>query len=256
MHTDHQPVISVNGNYLQSPGYASGMGYAFHNQKFFEGTYTITAKNSIDSYKLIRVYDYDGNIIEGTHWQTTNGWTYNSYYRAWWVKGVDSATLTFPNNIGYWKLGLVWTATPEGTLVQYYDIQVEKGSTATAYEPFVGASDSYNATANTISRNIKEKVLTGQESVGLQSGVFYITVGDNTTSAPLSNVYSGSSATYTELGDREVGTVGESNNAIWIRDDRFTTVQEFKNYLQSLYSAGDPVIIWYALTTPITETIN
>lgn len=46
------------------------------------------------------------------------------------------------------------------------------------------------------------------------------------------------------------------NNYFYIRDDNYTTVEDFKTYLAAQYAAGTPVTVWYILATPETAIVN
>ena len=43
---------------------------------------------------------------------------------------------------------------------------------------------------------------------------------------------------------------------IYIRDNNYSTVEDFKTYLQQQYAVGTPVTIWYVLATEETAVIN
>ena len=45
-------------------------------------------------------------------------------------------------------------------------------------------------------------------------------------------------------------------STLLIKDTRFSTREEFAEYLQQQYSSGTPVTIWYVLANPVTETVT
>lgn len=68
----------------------------------------------------------------------------------------------------------------------------------------------------------------------------------------INNVSGGS-----EVGDGECGFYRLSGvQRLYIRDNNYTTVVTFKQYLAEQYAAGTPVTVWYVLATPTTESIE
>lgn len=47
-----------------------------------------------------------------------------------------------------------------------------------------------------------------------------------------------------------------AGTVVFIKDDNYTTVDDFKAYIQQQYVAGTPVTVWYVLATPTTEIVN
>ena len=48
----------------------------------------------------------------------------------------------------------------------------------------------------------------------------------------------------------------ESAQRLYISDNNYTTVEDFKAYLAQQYAAGTPVCVWYVLATPTTGIVN
>ena len=160
-------------------------------------------------------------------------------------------------------------------------IQLEKGSTATPYEPYhetittpiyldsplykIGDyADRLSKTEEV--RVVKELVLTGKEDIfygdaytrfrvniadfetfGVRATPFYmshyIVVSDGRPlpDVPDNAAYSGSSS---------------DNHCIFIKTTNYTTVADFKSYLAAQYAAGTPVKVYYVLATPETKTVE
>ena len=58
-----------------------------------------------------------------------------------------------------------------------------------------------------------------------------------------------------EDGDIVAGISGTDRKTIYIRDDRYTTINDFRAYLAERYAAGDPVIVEYKLAEATEEDI-
>ena len=43
---------------------------------------------------------------------------------------------------------------------------------------------------------------------------------------------------------------------VYIRDSSYSTIADFKSYLQQQYAAGTPVTVWYVLATSTTGIVN
>lgn len=105
----------------------SARSHVMFEQIFPAGTYTIQAQNSgaVGKGVLLSTTEFDGS-------------SYNSYYDAY-RKAISSSdntltfTLTAPSQIGLVLPNITNESGNPGTL---YNIQLESGSTATAYEPY------------------------------------------------------------------------------------------------------------------------
>lgn len=101
------------------------------------GTYTfssvISGTDSPNYRYMVRPYNSNHQIITDL---TINNWTYNQWYKAYIPNSsAQVRTFTIPNTVSYWQYGLAFLGTT-GETVTYSNIQLEKGSTATTYEPY------------------------------------------------------------------------------------------------------------------------
>ena len=183
-------------------------------------------------------------------------------------------TVTIPDGIAYMRVSCY--------VDNKYKFQIEKGSTATAYEPYTEQTATLPYTLNAIPvtsggnvtidgqqyiadyvdvergklvRWISSVELTGTESWSYTDA----SIANNRrfgTSFPMCKVYVGISKALINVGTKIIG----SDNAFslygnWI-DVRYTacdSVDAFKSFLVQRKTDGDPIKIFYALTTP-TET--
>lgn len=116
---------------------SSGAASFIYNTKlrFASGTYTFSSTNSMSTFRyLIRAYDTSGNIL--TTANLINNWIYNSYYNGYFAQ-TNNSTATIPETVAYWQAGLVFVGEGKvGETATYSNVQIEKGSTATPYEPY------------------------------------------------------------------------------------------------------------------------
>lgn len=136
----------------------------------------------------------------------------------------------------------------------------------------LGANDFVNYVDQKIYTNVSTLTVTGNEEEWSYYGnfgghqLFFFNVSDPSFLDDFKYLYCNK---YTPTDDVSVTTVGGSKNQIiryqrygekwniriiYIADDRFTSLQSFKSHLQTLYSAGDPLIISYqTATTDVTD---
>lgn len=108
--------------------------------RYLSGEYAISYESSDSKRVLLRLYDENGNIMTTCPNLKSAGFTFNSYYSGFYRDFTDGV-VNIPQEVAYWNLGFVLLATetaPAGTTVEISNIQVELGSTATAYEPYNG----------------------------------------------------------------------------------------------------------------------
>ena len=127
-------------------------------------------------------------------------------------------------------------------------------------------ADSYDATTGKITRRVGMKVLDGTESWGRGSYTggyrFYLAICDMVKDVLAYNMSSQYQAVLYQTPEANIdysafiaGVTGTCYG-IFIRNDDYTTVQNFKNYLAQQYAAGTPVAVYYPLATETTENWN
>lgn len=137
--------LTVSDGVVSLPAVSSGNGMALNKNRIFTNgeTFTIHANHTTptgdvpaNQYRYI-IKPYKNNTVIKDI--TIDGWTYNQYYNAYWASGT-SKSFTLPKdtvNSFEWGLGfLAYGDISAGTVLTYSNIQIEKGSTATDYEPF------------------------------------------------------------------------------------------------------------------------
>ena len=150
-----------------------------------------------------------------------------------------------------------------------FGIQLEKGDTATPYEPYTGqtitlpaleplygdgtVNDEYDAVSGVEIRRWKQVVFDGTESMRCEAhgnGQRYVSIdldaAANKSVMPISTHYTSSAWT-------------QDNNKVYIpnpvvmviTDSRFTTLQAARDILAAQYAAGTPVTVVYQLAEPV-----
>jgi hypothetical protein len=217
-------------------------------------TYTISCSNPTSNHKCaISCYVDNG---DGTYTPTTQIET----------PAALPFNFTTNSNVVY---GII-LYSPNNTSITYSDIQLEQGSTATDYEPYF---DGGTATAEmllkvgdyqdvqsiidgVVTRNVGVKVLDGTESFTVNAynvgaSVFMTQI---TNSTPLLCSHFSYSASWRTLQNNYFSARSVASQ-VYFRDDRFTTVNDFKAWLAAQYAAGTPVIVVYPLADPTTESV-
>ena len=151
-------------------------------------------------------------------------------------------------------------------------VMVNIGSTALPYEPYGYKIPILCGNTTTpvylgevqSERKIYEFVLTGNESFNTTTGGYYLAdLPVNYLRAQEQNLaicshYPTYEQVQTMSGVPE-GYVSFSYDTLprlYFKTSDYSTLTDFKTYLQQQYSAGTPVCVWYVLATPQTTTLN
>lgn len=218
-------------------------------------TFTIVVRNTT-STNVRAAANINGTVINGNNLSAA---------------GTTTVTFTVSSVNDYLYLGY---GGGGGNQITISDIMLNSGSTALPYEPFGykipiscgGETTSvYLGQVSTV-RKIRKLVLTGTEAFEKDStrSVFYLNnFGDDAVRT--ADVVTSASTHYLAIGNVS-GVANMLNNCItfrtaskrlYIRDDAITTdADAFKSYLAEQYAAGNPVTVWYVLSTPETATVN
>lgn len=137
--------LTVSDGVVSLPAVSNGGGMAINKNRVFTNgeTFIIHANHTSpigdipeNRYRYILKPYKNNTVVKDI---TITGWTYNQYYNAYWSSGT-SKSFTLPKdtvNSFEWGLGfLAYGDISAGTLLTYSNIQIEKGSTATTYEPY------------------------------------------------------------------------------------------------------------------------
>lgn len=152
----------------------------------------------------------------------------------------------------------------------YSSIMLNLGSTTLPYEPY-GWAEKITCAEQTVPvylgqtqtvRRIKKLVLTGDETFGYANSCFTYTFDGKPTSVQptktviFSNAYKGVKPMYRDRLINYQCCITINFNQIAIRDNNYTTTDDFKSFLADQYAAGTPVVVWYVLAEPETGIVN
>ena len=101
------------------------------------GTYLLQQKSSNNmSRHLVYAYDSSNNLLTNSN-ISISGWNYNSYYNGWY-NSRQNITVTIPQQVSYWRYGMVFAGSSSivGQRETKTNVQIERGSTVTEYEPY------------------------------------------------------------------------------------------------------------------------
>lgn len=178
----------------------------------------------------------------------------------------NNQTVTVPSGAAYMRV-----------LVRdnFLDIlQVERGSTATAYAPYYDGGtataemllkvgdyqDQQEIIDGVVTRRVGVYVLDGTETCVMSSGMFRANVSLPVEKQPgwqTRRLCTHGICTSASTRNRNIEVDG---NAIWfgggiVSDMGWTTSDDGKQWLAEQYAAGTPVIVIYPLATPTTESV-
>lgn len=171
---------------------------------------------------------------------------------------------TYPNTA---FIDICFRCPPADGKVEYSNIMLNLGSQPLPYEPF-GVKIPISSAGQTTpvylgevptTRKIKKLVLTGEETMT------HDTIGGNSRFT-IENTYttvdyrlgicSHYNYAYANNNNTIYHTSTNSAKTLFILDNNYTTVSQYKSYLAAQYAAGTPVTVWYVLATEETAVVN
>lgn len=187
--------------------------------------------------------------------------------------GIRDRELTTDNS-GYLYFRVNRGATRElyEEMLANTEVQLERGSAATDYEPYrepqtvsvadlfaVGNyKDTQGVISGTITRQVGVKVLDGTEGFSLYQSSCWAA---NVLNDPKKVSGNGQSiCSHYAWTDSSIPSMADSSfllngtERLCIKDSRFETAAQFKAYLADQYAQGTPVIVLYPLAEEITES--
>lgn len=165
------------------------------------------------------------------------------------------------------------------------DFQLELGTESTPYEPYhepvttniylneplrkIGDyADVLDYNQNTIKRKIGKLIFTGDEAIRsthLDRNLFMLDMKGYLRKEEITSLNSHyqtqkNVTDYKLVADMRctfyANSANLSSSVAYIRDSRFSTIDNFKAYLKEQYDAGTPVTVYYALAESRTETLT
>lgn len=178
--------------------------------------------------------------------------------------------------LGYFANGAFLTDTAGGTVTSLgYDTshlvprvvgapETLSVDTQTATVPNLYAVGDYrdevDVVSGTVTRRVGCHIFDGTEAFTLSGGAFRTVALDDkaANTRVVCSHFDGDvvpTMAVSSMPDLSVKGYGP-NEAIFFKYSAITTVADFKSYLAAQYAAGTPVIVWYPLTTPTTESLT
>lgn len=221
-------------------------------------TYTISA--TIEGYtpgasKGVFLYQYNSDASEwdSSGWKDANGYTFTT--------GETTA-----------KIRAVFAKAGSGSTTpdMVSNLQVEEGSTATAYEPYVTPQtasvvdllgvgdykDAHDIISGSIERNVGVILYDGSEDESwsrLGTNAFAVTNSIKKVGkyAMLCSHYVYTAATSANCSSGEFGCSSGTPRTVYFKNELYDTVDDWRAAL-----AADPIIVVYPLATPTTEHVT
>ena len=233
------------------------------------GTATSTSKYSLTGTVLLQ--NYVGCVLSGGYSQGTS----STYWVGLNASGVGDSgsglyiTQKHVNNheTDNFVIRIASGYTANNLIIKP---QIEKGTTATEYEPYSAVEDTFDINTQTLTRNVGKYEFTGSEAGWDEynkesEGVSFVynalvdkEIGYKTSICSHFKNYDGA------WGSKHIDTTGlysDHNKYVYQyfrapngRSD-IDSLDEWKVWLAEQYANGTPVTVWFQLATPTTETI-
>ena len=251
------------------------------------------------SYKLVqgsprvgfRIYSNNKELINDSS-ITINNFYYNTYYKGYFTTFAN-AKFTVPSNVKYIKVFFVGAANEKKTDNIYENVQVEKGSAATSYEPYgykvpitvsngtetkttniylkeplrkVGEyADYLDLTNKKVVRNVKEiEILTLNKNDAAVDGHLYYYEKKKLNNLKIDSVVLSNYFKYNTKISNEFGVLSNQYGALYFsgkniveKDNSELSDSSLMNtWLTEKSNSGNPVLVDYILETPTEESID
>jgi hypothetical protein len=211
--------------------------------------------SNLTTSNTIGVLYTDGTIAQLPNYINDGDWHKRTFTTAH-GKTVKSICCYYTNGYVYIDINtfmVVEGSTAPSSYIPYgYKLPITLGSTTTNI--YLGEVQS--------ARRIKKLVFDGTETLGYNATnhVAYISTPDSFLGEGVSVISTHYAAVsnktaYQQLSDKQCCLCADINH-LWIRDDDYSNVTDFKAFLAAQYDAGTPVTVWYVLAEPETGIVN
>ena len=253
---------NLNGGTIENKGYTSTGGES--TSTTFAGTlWKIPCKEG-DKFTVSWGGFPDGvsGVFINT-WKTDGTWNTRQAISA-------STSLTYTIGAGVGIVNFTLYKTGGITIGENAWMQVEYGTTPTAYEPYITpqtatspdlfAVGDYEDEVEIISGGVKRKVgiyvCDGTESVFASGAGWAFAIADKVKSkvAVFCTHYPYSSATMANAPDKSILTFSSQN--VGIKDSAFTSKTDVTDFFAAQYAVGTPVIVIYPLAEETTDSVT
>ena len=210
-----------------------------------------------------------GNLPDGLSGVFINTWKADgSWNTRQAISATDSLTYTIPSGVSMVNFTLYKT----GGLGIAEDswMQIEYGTTASAYEPSVAPvasssglllgvgdySDKQDIISGTITRKVGIVILDGTENVSTSNSAYTIGISDKIKAKAtlMCTHFKYSTATSSALANNTI--IGFASQNVGFRNDDCSDIESFRQFLQREYAKGTPVMVVYPLAEETTEKVT
>lgn len=279
LHTDGSHKLTVRGkNLAKGSFYTIGVTSSkAHSPVELQGNTWITDGRSRGVAKIIEVEEGKQYTVSMKNTSVIGSKVYSQYAS---IEDMEdhtkclSSSNTIVSGAKYALIGFWGYPTPEaGQTVVMEEFQIEEGSTATEYEPYIQpisrdiptllSEDSViNVQDGAVSEAWKVVVLDGTESWSLYTSTGhpcpYMTISDaaETTSSSDFGLCSHAEYKNTVWANDNIGFSWSTMKRFFLRHEIGESLADFKAWLAAEYAAGHPVLVLYPLATPAQSTAS
>lgn len=211
-----------------------------------------------------------GNFPNGISGVFVNTWKTDGTWNLRQAISISSAyTYTIPAGIG--EVNFTLYKTGGITIASNSWLQVEKGDTATDYEPYFNGGtataemllkvgdyqDVQSVLDGVVTRKVGIKIFDGTENWASGTRGYYVAIPNkwqDRGAVLICTHFKYSTSTLPNIPDNSIMSFGTPS--IGISMDTIASLNDFKAFLASQYNAGTPVVVVYPLQTPTTETVT
>lgn len=254
---------NLNGGTIEHIGFTSTG--ASSTSDTFAGTGTIIPCVAGEKYTV----SFGGFTTSGISGVFVNTWkTDGTFNLRQAISSTGETTFTIPDGVN--KVNFTLYKTGGATIDSTSWMQVERGASATPYEPYVepqtasvvnllsagNYADTQEIISGAVNRKVGIKVFNGSETVTSSSGGTWATpISDKLKSKVFMwcSHYPYSSESAANAPDKSF--VGYSSQNIGFKDSDFTQSTDVTAFFKDQYDAGTPVIIVYPLIEDVTESV-
>ena len=271
--TEEQSYVPDGGNYIYTEVRGKNL-FKYSTNGWINNSGTIVTSNTNILSDYIK-------LKENTNYTLSASTTFLSMYFAFYDENKallyrDSSSnvssKTINSGVNY-KYARCWVNYNDSTLdensLETYKIQLEKGSSATDYEPYVEPvkyytnlqgneltnEDNLELISGVLTKNMKKLILTGNENwyfvlSGTNTTLFYAQLTEMSSNL-ISNYFIKNEILYNQDVEGIRGIT--SNNRLWLRVKQ-SSVADLKAWLKEKYDEENPVEVYYESSEP--ETIQ
>ena len=255
---------NLNGGTIEHIGFTSTGSSSTSDT--FAGTGTIIPCVAGEKYTV----SFGGFTTSGISGVFVNTWkTDGTFNLRQAISSTGETTFTIPDGVN--KVNFTLYKTGGATIDSTSWMQVERGASATPYEPYVEPqtasvvnllsvgtyADTQDIISGAVTRRIGIKVFDGTEDWTYSGSRFRLSAPDRVISKTglWCTHFEYSVETSVNMPNDSVA-MANSSDTLFFRRDNITSLEGWESYLAAQYAAGTPVIVIYPLAEATTESVE